>query len=113
MGAYVYAANALAQLLTVPPYAVTAIVITISSWLSDRLLTRGLFVIVSSAVGGAGYLYVFLFFFVLRSKKKYELLRYGRPVDAADYSILYYRDRTGSLILIPTTIQDVAHCRVQ
>ncbi|KAI0281818.1 MFS general substrate transporter [Russula aff. rugulosa BPL654] len=48
--------NALAQLLTVPPYAVTAIVITISSWLSDRLLTRGLFVIISSAVGGAGYL---------------------------------------------------------
>ncbi len=52
----VYAANALAQLLTVPPYAVTSIVITISSWLSDRLLTRGLFIIISSAVGGAGYL---------------------------------------------------------
>lgn len=48
--------NALAQLLTVPPYAVTSIVITISSWLSDRLLTRGLFIITSSAVGGAGYL---------------------------------------------------------
>jgi len=53
---HVYAANAVAQLLTVPPYAVTSIVITISSWLSDRLLTRGLFIIISSAVGGAGYL---------------------------------------------------------
>jgi len=48
--------NALAQLLTVPPYAVTSIVITISSWLSDRLLIRGLFIIISSALGGAGYL---------------------------------------------------------
>ena len=53
---HVYAANALAQLLTVPPYAVTAVVITISSWLSDRLLTRGLFVIISSGVSGVGYL---------------------------------------------------------
>lgn len=53
---HVYAANALAQLLTVPPYAVTSIVIIIASWSSDRLLTRGLFIIVSSAVGGAGYL---------------------------------------------------------
>lgn len=53
---HVYAANALAQLLTVPPYAVTSIVIIIASWSSDRLLTRGLFIIVSGAVGGAGYL---------------------------------------------------------
>jgi len=48
--------NALAQLLTVPPYAVTAVIITLSSWLSDRLLTRGLFVVISGAVGGVGYL---------------------------------------------------------
>ncbi|KAH9994691.1 MFS general substrate transporter [Russula vinacea] len=48
--------NALAQLLTVPPYAVTAVVITISSWFSDRLLTRGLYIVISSAVGGTGYL---------------------------------------------------------
>jgi hypothetical protein len=53
---HLYAANALAQLLTVPPYAVTSIVITIASWSSDRLLTRGLFIIISSVVGGAGYL---------------------------------------------------------
>jgi hypothetical protein len=79
----VYAANALAQLLTVPPYAVTFIVIVISSWLSDRLLTRGPFIIISSAVGGAGYLYVL--FFV--QKKKKELFRCGRPVDA-DYLLL-------------------------
>jgi len=47
--------NALAQLLTVPPYAVTSIVITIASWSSDRLLTRGPFIVIASAIGGIGY----------------------------------------------------------
>ncbi|KAH9003364.1 MFS general substrate transporter [Lactarius hatsudake] len=47
--------NARAQLLTVPPYALTAVVITIASWCSDRLLTRGPFIIVTSAIGGMGY----------------------------------------------------------
>ncbi|KAI0251087.1 MFS general substrate transporter [Lactifluus subvellereus] len=50
--------NARAQLLTVPPYAVTSVVITITSWSSDRLLIRGPFIIVSSAIGGIGYMYV-------------------------------------------------------
>ncbi|KAH9975328.1 major facilitator superfamily domain-containing protein [Lactifluus volemus] len=48
--------DARAQLLTVPPYAVTAVVITISSWSSDRLLIRGPFITVSTAIGGTGYL---------------------------------------------------------
>jgi len=39
----------------VPPYAVTSLIITISSWSSDRLLTRGPFIITSSAIGGIGY----------------------------------------------------------
>jgi hypothetical protein len=52
------AANARAQLLTVPPYAVTSLIITISSWSSDRLLSRGLFIIASSATGGIGYVSV-------------------------------------------------------
>ncbi|KAF8259991.1 MFS general substrate transporter [Lactarius quietus] len=47
--------NARAQLLTVPPYAMTAVVITIASWCSDRLLTRGPFIMVASAIGGIGY----------------------------------------------------------
>lgn len=47
--------NARAQLFTVPPYAVTAVVITIVSWCSDRLLTRGPFVMAASAIGGIGY----------------------------------------------------------
>ncbi|KAH9171393.1 MFS general substrate transporter [Lactarius sanguifluus] len=47
--------NARAQLLTVPPYAMTAVVITIASWCSDRLLTRGPFIMVTSAIGGLGY----------------------------------------------------------
>ncbi|KAI0049241.1 MFS general substrate transporter [Auriscalpium vulgare] len=48
--------NARAQLLTVPPYAVTAVVITASSWCSDRLLSRGLFIATTSSIGGIGYL---------------------------------------------------------
>ena len=55
---YHSAADALAQLLTVPPYAVTFVVITFLSWSSDRLLTRGPFIIVMSAIGGIGYMYV-------------------------------------------------------
>jgi hypothetical protein len=51
------AANARAQLLTVPPYAMTAVVITIASWCSDRLLTRGPFIMVASVIGGIGYVY--------------------------------------------------------
>ncbi|KAI0266526.1 MFS general substrate transporter [Gloeopeniophorella convolvens] len=48
--------DARAQLLTVPPYAVTAVVITLTSWTSDRLLSRGPFIVVTCAIGGVGYL---------------------------------------------------------
>ncbi|ETW78109.1 major facilitator superfamily [Heterobasidion irregulare TC 32-1] len=48
--------NARAQLLTVPPYAVCAVVITLASWCSDRLQNRGIFIAVASTVGGIGYL---------------------------------------------------------
>lgn len=48
--------NAVAQLLTVPPYAVAAIVLTTLSYASDRMQSRGPFVAFSSALGGIGYL---------------------------------------------------------
>ncbi|KZT03825.1 MFS general substrate transporter [Laetiporus sulphureus 93-53] len=48
--------NALAQLLTVPPYAVAAVFMCLNSYASDRLQSRGLFVAYVSAVGGIGYL---------------------------------------------------------
>ncbi|THH14409.1 hypothetical protein EW146_g5918 [Bondarzewia mesenterica] len=48
--------NARAQLMTVPPYAVCAVVITLSSWCSDRLQSRGPFIAAASTVGGIGYL---------------------------------------------------------
>ncbi|EIN08338.1 MFS general substrate transporter [Punctularia strigosozonata HHB-11173 SS5] len=48
--------NAIAQLLTVPPYAVAAIVLTLLSWCSDRLQTRGPFLMGSTALSGIGYL---------------------------------------------------------
>jgi hypothetical protein len=50
-------ANALAQLLTVPPYAVTAVVLVLFSYASDRLQGRGIFIAVFSSVAGVGYLY--------------------------------------------------------
>lgn len=49
-------ANALAQLLTVPPYAVAAITICLASYASDRLQSRGLFMAGASGIGGIGYL---------------------------------------------------------
>ncbi|OCH86496.1 MFS general substrate transporter [Obba rivulosa] len=48
--------SALAQLLTVPPYAVAAIVLCITSWFSDRLQSRGLFVAGVSTVAAIGYI---------------------------------------------------------
>ncbi|KAG1776807.1 major facilitator superfamily domain-containing protein [Suillus placidus] len=48
--------NALAQLLTVPPYAVAAIVLCMTSYTSDRMQNRGLAVAGACAVGSIGYL---------------------------------------------------------
>jgi hypothetical protein len=47
-------ANALAQLLTVPPYAVAAIVLCMTSYTSDRIQNRGLAVAGACAVGAIG-----------------------------------------------------------
>lgn len=51
-----HSANAIAQLLTVPPYAVAAIVLTTLSYASDRMQSRGIFIACSSSLGGIGYL---------------------------------------------------------
>ncbi|EJF55809.1 MFS general substrate transporter [Dichomitus squalens LYAD-421 SS1] len=47
--------NALAQLLTVPPYAVAAIFLCLNSYISDRLQSRGPFVAGVSALAAIGY----------------------------------------------------------
>ncbi|QRV83401.1 major facilitator superfamily transporter [Ceratobasidium sp. AG-Ba] len=49
-------ANAKAQLLTVPPYAVAAVVMMIVSYVSDRIQSRGLFMFTASSIGALGYL---------------------------------------------------------
>ena len=49
-------ANALAQLLTVPPYAVSAVVLTLLAYTTDRLQNRGIFVGISSTIAGIGYM---------------------------------------------------------
>ncbi|KAF7980577.1 hypothetical protein HWV62_37753 [Athelia sp. TMB] len=48
--------NALAQLLTVPPYAVAALVMTTTSYTSDRMQSRGGLSAGASIVGGFGYI---------------------------------------------------------
>ncbi|CEL53770.1 putative transporter C1002,16c OS=Schizosaccharomyces pombe (strain 972 / ATCC 24843) GN=SPAC1002.16c PE=3 SV=1 [Rhizoctonia solani AG-1 IB] len=48
--------NARAQLLTVPPYAVAAVVMMAVSYISDRTQNRGLFMASASAIGALGYL---------------------------------------------------------
>ncbi|PCH35272.1 MFS general substrate transporter [Wolfiporia cocos MD-104 SS10] len=48
--------DALAQLLTVPPYAVSAVFLCINSYVSDRLQSRGIFVAYVSAVAAVGYI---------------------------------------------------------
>ncbi|KAF9225928.1 MFS general substrate transporter [Gyrodon lividus] len=52
--------NALAQILTVPPYAVAAIVLCLTAYTTDRLQTRGLAVAGACFVGTIGYLIVVL-----------------------------------------------------
>ena len=52
-------ANAIAQLLTVPPYAVAAVFLCMHSYVSDRLQSRGPFVAYVSTVAAIGYVYVF------------------------------------------------------
>ncbi|TBU38662.1 MFS general substrate transporter [Dichomitus squalens] len=47
--------NAIAQLLTVPPYAVAAIVLCLLQYYSDKLRNRGAFAIASSMLGAVGY----------------------------------------------------------
>ena len=49
-------ANALAQLLTVPPYAVAVVIMVGFSYYSDKWQQRGLFAAASSLLGGSGYL---------------------------------------------------------
>ena len=56
---YVCEANAIAQLLTVPPYAVSAIILYMVSYAADRLQSRGAFVAPAFAVGAIGYACVF------------------------------------------------------
>ncbi|KAI0078355.1 MFS general substrate transporter [Panus rudis PR-1116 ss-1] len=48
--------NASAQLLTVPPYAVSAVVLTLTSYLSDKIQNRGIPLSLSACVSGIGYL---------------------------------------------------------
>ncbi|CAA7267224.1 unnamed protein product [Cyclocybe aegerita] len=48
--------NALAQLLTVPPYAVAAAVLLSFSSTSDRMQSRGIFMGISCCIAGIGYL---------------------------------------------------------
>lgn len=52
--------NALAQLLTVPPYVVGAIALCMTAYATDRMQSRGLAIASSCAAGAIGYLLVVL-----------------------------------------------------
>ncbi|KAK7044804.1 MFS general substrate transporter [Favolaschia claudopus] len=47
--------NAKAQLLTVPPYAVAAVLMVTVSWMSDRLQSRGILMAATCLLSGIGY----------------------------------------------------------
>ncbi|KAG9313588.1 major facilitator superfamily domain-containing protein [Chiua virens] len=47
---------ALSQLMTVPPYAVTSLVLIIASYISDRIQSRGLMVVSGCTLSGIGYM---------------------------------------------------------
>ncbi|KAH8107550.1 MFS general substrate transporter [Phellopilus nigrolimitatus] len=47
--------NSRAQLLTVPPYAVSAVVLVLTSYASDRTQSRGLYMAGANVVGAVGY----------------------------------------------------------
>ncbi|KAI0689935.1 MFS general substrate transporter [Cerioporus squamosus] len=47
--------NAIAQLLTIPPYAVAATILGITAYMTDRLQSRGPFVAAGSLMGAVGY----------------------------------------------------------
>lgn len=53
------AANAIAQLLTIPPYTVAAVTSAVTAYASDRLQSRGLFVCAGCLVSAVGYSCVF------------------------------------------------------
>ncbi|KAJ7583658.1 MFS general substrate transporter [Mycena floridula] len=48
--------DALVQLLTVPPYAVAAIMLVSFCYASDRMQSRGMFMATASSIGGIGFL---------------------------------------------------------
>ncbi|KAF9446016.1 MFS general substrate transporter [Macrolepiota fuliginosa MF-IS2] len=48
--------NASAQLLTVPPYLCAAVMLVLFCMASDRLQSRGIFMAITSFIGGLGYL---------------------------------------------------------
>ncbi|KAJ7645360.1 major facilitator superfamily domain-containing protein [Mycena rosella] len=47
--------NAIAQLLTVPPYAVADVLLLSVAFASDRLQRRGIFMVIASTLSGIGY----------------------------------------------------------
>ncbi|KAG6326190.1 hypothetical protein ID866_12899, partial [Astraeus odoratus] len=50
-----FGSAALSQLMVVPPYAAAGIFLVIAAYTSDRMRTRGLFIVASCTLGGIGY----------------------------------------------------------
>lgn len=54
-------ADALSQLLTIPPYVIAGIVLCLTCYASDRLQSRGILAATACVVAGLGYMYVFFY----------------------------------------------------
>lgn len=62
-------ANALAQLLTIPPYVVSTVVLLASCYASDKLRVRGVFVAGTSALAALGYMCVLTLAFIYGNRE--------------------------------------------
>ena len=51
----IYIANARAQLMTVPPYVVCAVVLCTCCYISDRIQSRGMLIVCTTITCGIGY----------------------------------------------------------
>jgi len=61
--------DAMAQLLTVPPYTVATVILVSMAYTSDRIQSRGLFVFTACLLSGIGY--VLLLFFTHNQRIRY------------------------------------------
>ena len=74
-------ANAIAQLLTVPPYAVAGLILIVTSYASDRTQNRGFFLAAANTISGIGHMYARL---VLKRYETHSYIGYKNSPRCSD-----------------------------